>query len=128
MKVTIEVSPPDTSFVTFVAKLQKAKTRKNKDYFVLRATVPKDVAKKIDAKPGEYLCFKAKKALWYHLLNWGAMENTWRMLPDEIRNRIIVDGLYSQVPSFQTTPPLGATNLSDYSTTFTNETKWLELR
>jgi hypothetical protein len=84
---------PDRSFVTFVAKIQKAKTRKAKEYFVLRATVPKDVAEKIDAKPGDYLFFKTKKAEWYHMLNWKEMDKTWQMLPDEIRNQAIMDGL-----------------------------------
>jgi len=51
-------------FVIFVAKLQKAKTRKNKDYFVLRATIPKAVAETLDAKAGDYLLFRTKKAQW----------------------------------------------------------------
>lgn len=84
---------PDTSFVAFVAKVQKAKTRKDKDYFVLRATVPKDVAKKIDVQPGDYLFFKVKKAEWYHMLNWENMETTWRMLPTEIKHKAILEGL-----------------------------------
>lgn len=84
---------PAPGFVTFVAKIQKAKTRKNKDYFVLRATVPKDVAEKIDAQPGDYLFFKTKKAEWYHMLDWGKMEATWQMLPNEIKNRAILEGL-----------------------------------
>ena len=84
---------PDPSFATFVAKIQKAKTRKDKDYFVLRATVPKDVAKKIDIKPGDYLFFRVKKAEWYHMLDWEKMETTWRMLPPEIRNQAILEGI-----------------------------------
>jgi len=108
----IVVYVPDPSFMTFVAKIQKAKTRKNKNYFVLRATVPKNVAEKMDAKPGDYLLFKTKKAQWYHLLDWKAMENTWKMLPEEIRNRIIRDGLYDQGAPYETIRPLGATNLS----------------
>ena len=83
----------DPSFVAFVAKIQKAKTRKDKDYFVLRATVPKDVAKKIDVKPGDYLFFKVKKAEWYHMLNWEKMETTWQMLPDQIKYQAIREGV-----------------------------------
>lgn len=109
-KVVVYV--PDPSFMTFVAKIQKAKTRKDKDYFVLRTTVPKDVAEKMDAKPGDYLFFRAKKAQWYHMLNWETMENTWKMLPDEIRNHVMMDGLYSQGISLQTPMLLGATNSS----------------
>ena len=84
---------PDPSFVTFVAKLQKAKTRRNKDYFVLRATVPKDMAEKMSVRPGDYLFFKTKKAEWYHMLNWQEMGNTWQMLPPDIKRRAIMDGL-----------------------------------
>jgi len=84
---------PDPSFATFVAKIQKAKTRKDRDYFVLRATVPKDVAKKIDIKPGDYLFFKVKKATWYHMLDWRKMETTWQMLPDQIKYQAIQEGV-----------------------------------
>lgn len=103
---------PDPSLVTFVAKIQKAKTRKNKDYFVLRTTIPKDVAEKIDAKAGDHLFFKTKKALWYHMLNWEAMGSTWKMLPDEIRKQITMDGLINQGIASQVMPSLGATNLT----------------
>lgn len=109
-KVVVYVPDPDS--VTFVAKIQKAKTRKHKDYFVLRTTVPKDIAEKIDAKAGDYLFFRAKKAQWYHMLDWEAMESTWKMLPNEIRNRVIIDGLYNRGVSSQAMPSLGATNLS----------------
>jgi len=90
---------PDIDCVPFVAKMQKAKTRKNKDYFVLRATIPKDVTKKIGVKPGEYLFFKAKKAQWYHMLDWQKMGNTWKMLPDNVRNEIILGGLCQETVS-----------------------------
>ena len=84
---------PDPSFVTFVAKIQKAKTRRDKDYFVLRATVPKDVAEKMSARPGDYLFFKTKKAEWYHMLDWKEAGKAWQMLPPEIKSRAILDGL-----------------------------------
>lgn len=103
---------PDPSSVPFVAKLQKAKTRKNKDYFVLRTTIPKDIAEKMDAKGGDYLFFRAKKAQWYQMLDWETMKGTWKMLPDEIRNRVIMDGLCDQGAPSQAIPYLGATNLS----------------
>jgi len=112
----------DPSVATFVAKIQKAKTRKDKDYFVLRATVPKDVAKKIDIKPGDYLFFRVKKAEWYHMLDWEKMETTWRMLPDGIKYQAIREGVPypSQTTISQedlgTLWALGATN----STNLTN--------
>jgi hypothetical protein len=112
-----EVYISDTECVPFVAKMQKAKTRKDKDYFVLRATVPKDVVKKINAKPGDYLFFRAKKAQWYHMLDWTKMESTWRMLPIDVKRRVVLDGLYcqgapGQPMSLDETAVLGATNLS----------------
>jgi hypothetical protein len=104
---------PDPGFVGFVAKIQKAKTRKNKDYYILRTTVPKEVAEKIRVEPGEFLFFKAKKAEWYHMLDWEAMENTWKMLPPEIQSKVAMDGLYGQgISSQQMQQSIGATNLS----------------
>lgn len=103
---------PDPSFVGFVAKIQKAKTRKNKDYYVLRTTVPKEVAEKMGVEPGDFLFFKAKKAQWYHMLDWEAMENTWKMLPPDVQNRVLMDGLYNQGTLSQPTHVIGATNLS----------------
>lgn len=101
----------DPEAVPFVAKVQKAKTRKNKNYFVFRATVPKEVAEKIGVEAGDYVFFRAKKAQWYHMLDWGKMDNTWKMLPDEIRNRISMDGLCGQ-NVLDETELLGATNLA----------------
>jgi hypothetical protein len=100
----------DPESVPFVAKVQKAKTRKNKDYFVLRTTIPKEVSVKIGVEAGDYLFFRAKKAQWYHMLDWKKMSNTWKMLPDEIRNRITMDGICSQ-PILDETKSLG-TNLA----------------
>ena len=61
--------------------------------------------------------FRAKKAQWYHMLDWGKMENTWKMLPNDVRNRIIFDGLYyhgtlNQAVASREGTDLGATNLS----------------
>jgi len=84
---------PDPGYTTFVAKVQKARTRKDKDYFVFRVTVPKAVANKIDAEPGDFLFFKTKKAEWYHMLDWSKMETTWQLLSEGIRNQVVVEGL-----------------------------------
>jgi hypothetical protein len=101
----------DPNSVPFVAKLQKAKTRKNKNYYVLRATIPKEVSEKIGANAGDYLFFKAKKAEWYHMLDWNEKSRTWQMLPDDIRNKLILDGLYGQGLSCETNM-LAATNMA----------------
>ena len=107
----IVIYAPDTGFVPFVAKLQKAKTRKDKDYFVLRATIPKEVTEKINVNVGDYLFFKAKKAEWYHMMDWSSMQNTWRMLPDDIKKKVLTDGLYTQGTISEATS-LDATNVS----------------
>jgi len=46
------------------------------------------------------------------MLDWKTMESTWKMLPGEIRNRAIMDGLYNQEVPSQAMQSLGATNLS----------------
>jgi hypothetical protein len=102
---------PDSDSVPFVAKIHKAKTRKNRNYYVLRTTLPKEVAEKIGAKEGDYLFFRAKKAQWFHMLDWETMDNTWKLLPDDFKNRIIMDGLHIQrMPNWQGS--LGATNVA----------------
>jgi len=108
----LTICEPDPSFVGFVAKIQKAKTRKNKDYYILRTTVPKEIAEKLNVEPGDFLFFKAKKALWYHMLDWEAMENTWKILPPEIQSKVVMDGFYSHGISSQQMQFIGATNLS----------------
>lgn len=101
---------PDPDAVPFVAKLQKAKTRKDKEYFIFRTTIPKTIAEKIGVKAGGFVFFKAKKAQWYHMLDWEKMENTWAMLPQDVRNKVIIDGLCNQ--KIMSQAELGATNLS----------------
>jgi hypothetical protein len=102
---------PDPESIPFVAKLQKAKTRKGKDYFILRATIPKDVVEKIQAKPGDFLFFKAKKAKWFHMLNWQEMKNTWKMLPSNVKDQVVMDGLINQA-GLSKMYDLGATNVT----------------
>ncbi len=115
---------PDPSFVTFVGKLQKAKTRKDKGYYVLRTTVPKEVAEKTGSEAGDYLFFKVKKAEWYHMVDWENMQNTWNMLPSEIKQKVALDGVYSPSLSNQLLQNIGATNLfTEPSKMLTAETK-----
>lgn len=102
---------PDSEAVSFVAKVQKTKTRKGKDYFIYRMTIPKEMAKEIGLEGGDYLFLRAKKAQWYHMLDWKTMGDTWRMLPQEIRDRIIIDGFCNQ-NVFNEAETFGATNLT----------------
>ena len=86
---------PDPGYVAFVATTQKATTRKGKAYFVYRVTLPKDKAEQIGVKPDDYLLFRAKKAQWYHMINWDEMGQTWQMLPEEISRDVVLSGLPS---------------------------------
>jgi hypothetical protein len=93
---------PDPGYVSFVAKVQKAKTRKGREYFVLRVTVPKEASEQLEAKPEDFLLFKTKKAQWYHMMNWNEVTNAWGMLPSDIKQEIILSGL----PNPEATEPL----------------------
>ena len=84
---------PDPGYVGFTAKAQKSKTRKGKDYFVIRVTIPKYAADQIKIDPEDYLVLKAKKALWYHMMDWTEMKPAWQMLPPEIKTDVILAGL-----------------------------------
>lgn len=109
-KVTVCV--PDPSYATFVSKIQKVKTRKGKEYFIMRTTIPKEITGKIKAEAGDYLFFKTKKAEWFHMMDWDAMKNTWNMLPADIRKTIMTDGLYGQGISNQSMQTIGAANVA----------------
>lgn len=117
---------PDPGYEPFVAKVQKAKTRKDKDYFVLRVSVPKNVAQKLDTQPGDYLFFRAKKAEWYHMLDWREMGNAWQMLPPSIRDEIILSGLPNPLRPEMIIPSSGQ-QMSDYPVTASTFTKGLML-
>ena len=79
--------------VSFVAKVFKAKTRKDKDYFVFRFNVPKEIAETLSLNEGAYVLFRAMRANWYHMLEWQQMETTWNMLPEELRFAVRQSGL-----------------------------------
>ncbi len=89
----VEEVIPDPGYEPFVVKVQKVRTRRNKDYFVHRISVPKEVVQKLDVKAGDYLFFRTKKAAWYHMLDWRQMGEAWRMLPPHIKTEIALAGL-----------------------------------
>jgi hypothetical protein len=97
----------DNNFVSFVAKTQKVKTRKDKEYFVLRVNIPKNVAERVGIGPGDYLLLRAKKAKWFHMIDWTAMQDTWRMLPDEVKKEIVFSGLPNPGVSYPISPTYG---------------------
>lgn len=92
-RVGMKMYIPDHGYENFVGKLQKTKTRKGKDYFISRITVPKEIVNEIDVGPDDYVFFKVKKAEWFHMLEWDKIASTWEMLPNDIKGKIIMDGL-----------------------------------
>lgn len=100
----------DPSYVTFVAKAQRVKTRKDKDYFVLRITIPKDAAEQVGMNPNDYLVLKAKKAKWYHLIDWNSMEHAWSILPPNVKDDIRATGLPNPANQTPQTQPISALN------------------
>jgi hypothetical protein len=83
----------------FPVKVYASKSRKGKDYFVYKVTIPKKIAKELKLKKDDYLLLKARKAEWFHLLDWEKMQSTWTMLPDHMKSRVRESGL--KVPEFQ---------------------------
>jgi hypothetical protein len=77
----------------FVAKTVKVKNSKVKDYFLYRMTIPKEVAEKMELGASDHLLLKAKKAEWYHLLDWSQMDKGWDMLSDKAKGEILSLGL-----------------------------------
>lgn len=71
--------------VPFTAKVQKAKTRKGKEYYVLRLTIPKDVQHKLHLRADDYVFLYAQRAQWYHLVDWAKMPETVKRLPEGLR-------------------------------------------
>ena len=83
----------ETDETVFIAKTVKVRNSKVKDYFLYRMTIPKDVAEKMELGAQDHLIIKAKKAEWYHLLDWSQMDKGWDMLADSAKGEIMALGL-----------------------------------
>jgi len=101
---------PDDS-VSFVAKPVKVRTRKGKDYHVLRVTIPKDVAKSLAVSEGDFLLLRAKVAQWFHLLDWSEMPDVWQRLPLGLQTEVIRSNLPHPTSSKGIASPTSATGL-----------------
>ena len=77
----------------FVSKVGKIKNSKDKEYYIHRINIPSYVTKDIDLKQDDHIFIQAKKAEWYHMLEWDTMSKTWNKLPQNIKKEIIADGL-----------------------------------
>lgn len=82
--------------INFVSKVGKIKNSKDKEYYIHRINIPSDVTKDLDLKHDDHIFIKAKKAEWYHMLEWDTMSLTWNKLPQNIKKIIIEDGLVNE--------------------------------
>ena len=80
----------------FVSKVTKIKNKKDKEYYVYRINIPSEITKDLDLKQDDHIFIKAKKAEWYHMLDWSAMSKTWNKLPSNVKKNIIEDGLLNE--------------------------------
>jgi hypothetical protein len=85
--------------INFVSRVSKIKNSKAKEYYVHRINIPSYVTKDLDLKIDDHIFIQAKKAEWYHMLEWDTMAKTWNKLPPNIKKQIIEDGLVSEVIS-----------------------------
>ena len=80
----------------FTARVSKTRTKiSGKPYESYRITLPKKIAEKMSVSDGDYLLVIAKKASWYHLLEWES--EYFKMLPENVRLELsVLDALQSQ--------------------------------
>lgn len=91
--------------VAFLAKPVKVRTRKGKDYFVVRVTIPKDVCEKLAAREDDFLHVRARVAPWYLMVNWGEYPEAWRGLPVELKVLVAQSGLPLPAELREALPP-----------------------
>jgi hypothetical protein len=77
----------------FVAKVTRIRNSKDKAYFVHRINLPANIVEELQLDKEDYVLLRAEKAQWYHMLDWQQMKTTWNRLPNEIRQKIIDEGL-----------------------------------
>jgi hypothetical protein len=94
---------------TFVAKPIRVRTRKGKDYHVVRITVPKEIVERLNPKDDDYLLLQARIAQWFHLVDWEKLPNVWKKLPSGLQHEVLVSGVFSVstpgVPPVMIGPP-----------------------
>ncbi len=75
---------PISGINVFTAKVSATKTKiKGQSYASYRLTIQKKIVEKLDLNDGDYALLFAKKASWYHLLEWD--KEHFAMLPENIR-------------------------------------------
>ncbi len=108
---------PISDVSVFTAKVSATKTKiKGQSYLSYRITVPKKIVEKTNVSDGDYLLLIAKKASWYHLLEWDS--ERFNMLPENVRLELrAIDNLQTEGKIFvqiEALKPLGNIS-SEYS-------------
>lgn len=80
---TVDLLPG--KLIPFVAKVHRVRTRRGKDYSVLRMTIPKSVRESVGIEHNEFLFLLAQKAEWYHMIDWDKAPEAWARLPQQTR-------------------------------------------
>lgn len=87
------VQVPSGKLVPFVARVHRVRTRKGREYSVLRMTVPKEAGQALNVETNEFLFVMAQKAQWYHMIDWTQMPEAWARLPQEMQGLLQLYGL-----------------------------------
>ena len=104
---------PISDLNVFTARISATKTKiRGQSYISYRLTVPKKIVEKMGLNDGDHLLLIAKKAKWYHLLDWD--DEHFSMLPENIRLEIsAIDNLQNEGMIYiqiATPNPLGNTS------------------
>ena len=78
----------------FIVKVKKQdySDRKNA-FYEMRAVVPLNVVKGLGLKELDYVIVTAKRAEWFHVVDWLADPIAFDKLPQDIKQKIIESGL-----------------------------------
>jgi len=101
-RFTIPIQLPE--LVPFVAKVHRVRTRRGKEYTILRMTLPKDVGEKLGVSGNDFLFALAQKAQWFHMIDWSQMSEAWGVMPPELKAVLVHYGLvtasgFSEAPA-----------------------------
>ncbi|MFZ0891012.1 MAG: hypothetical protein WB778_09110 [Thermoplasmata archaeon] len=99
--------------IAFVAKPIRVRTRKGKDYHVIRITVPKSVIERLNPESDDYLFLRVKIAQWFQMVNWANLPKVWRKLPHALQREVLASNVFSpstlaSLPGMIGHPPLAA--------------------
>ena len=72
--------------VVIVANVSVIESRKTaRSTIPIRITVPTDKARELVLREGDHLLIRARKAKWFHLLDWHEMRDVYEIFSRKIR-------------------------------------------